>query len=146
MSKLHFLKEGCLLCLQFILLLLKDMTKVKLLLLIISLNVLNDSLLYRKPRGWTGRGWESSCCIVLSGRLQPTSSGSYCPNYHLYKTDRGLEHQRCSPRRIHQIFVLPHSCSCSMSISVLLRGHLELPFSAVTAVSCCCTVRNVVHQ
>jgi len=39
MSKLHFLKEGCLLCLRFIVLLLKDMTKVKLLLLIIRLNV-----------------------------------------------------------------------------------------------------------
>lgn len=108
-SKLHFLKEGCLLCLQFIVLLVKNMTKVKLLLLIIRLNyiqyILNN---VQKKQGRTG-GWKDRCTMP-SDTLQPTSSGIY----------RDLQHRHCRPQRIHQIFVVPHSCSCRMIILTIL--------------------------
>lgn len=42
---------------------------------------------------------------MISGTLQPTSSGNYCPNYQPCKTGKGFAHQHCRALQMHQHFV-----------------------------------------
>lgn len=154
MSKLYFLKEGCLLCLQFIALLLKDITKVKLLLVIISLNE-NMSRMMVFCTEIPGGGKVVGRVVVAPWFLTLYSLP------HLETTDPTISHVK-QARVLHTstadpvdapALCVPHSCSCSMAISTLPRVHpphkrlclacVGLPCSAVM---CCCSVRAVFHQ
>lgn len=136
--------KGRVFTLQFIALLLKDMTKVKLLLLIIRLNANMSwmmALCTEIPGGGQvgGRVVVAPCFQHTARTLQHTSPGNYCPNYQPHKTDRGFAHQHCRPLWMHQIFVLPHPCSCSMGISALVRVH-HTRGSALPVVQSCAVV------
>lgn len=116
MSKLHFLKEGCLLCLQFIALLLKDMMEVKLLPLIIRFNA--------------NMSWMMVLCTEILGDGQVDGRVVVAPCFlnlyslpHLGTTDPTISYVK-QARALHtlwrhQPFALPHSCSCGMAISAL---------------------------
>lgn len=119
MFKLHFLKEGCLLCSQFIALLLKDMTRVKLLLLIIRLNA--------------NMSWMMVLCTEIPGGGQVSGRVVVAPYFltlysipHVKTTAPTISHIK-QARVLHTSTADPHGCTSTLRCLILaaVAWHLS---------------------
>lgn len=150
MSKLHFLKKGCLLCLQLIALLLKDMTKVKSLLLIIRLNA--------------NMSWIAVLCTEIPRSGQVGGRVVVAPYFlSLYRvphletaapTISHIEQARALHTSTTDLYGYTSTLHCLILAAVawpsqhflgsphkrLCRACVELPYNSV---KCCCSVRAV---